>query len=75
MHGPINVKSPKNISKWQVGFNSAFKGLRRQTGYPKYRFFTSPYVRVSKGAAPSTVTASFLIPYYLFYIKLESGMF
>jgi hypothetical protein len=28
MHGPINVKSPKNISKWQMGFNSAFKGLR-----------------------------------------------
>jgi hypothetical protein len=28
MHGPINVKSPNNISKWQIGFNSAFKGLR-----------------------------------------------
>jgi hypothetical protein len=27
MHGPINVKSPNNISKWQIGFNSAFKGL------------------------------------------------
>jgi hypothetical protein len=27
MHGPINVKSRNNISKWQVGFNSAFKGL------------------------------------------------
>jgi hypothetical protein len=27
MHGPINVKSPKNISKWQMGFNSTFKGL------------------------------------------------
>jgi hypothetical protein len=27
MHGPINVKSPNNISKCQVGFNSAFKGL------------------------------------------------
>jgi hypothetical protein len=25
---PINVKSPNNISKWQMGFNSAFKGLR-----------------------------------------------
>jgi hypothetical protein len=24
---PINVKSPNNISKWQMGFNSAFKGL------------------------------------------------
>jgi hypothetical protein len=27
MHGPINVKSPNNISKWQMGFNSAFKDL------------------------------------------------
>jgi len=30
MHGPINVKSPNNTSKWQMGFNSAFKGLREQ---------------------------------------------
>jgi hypothetical protein len=29
MHGPINVKSPNNISKWQMWFNSAFKGLLR----------------------------------------------
>jgi len=27
MHEPINVKSPNNISEWQMGFNSAFKGL------------------------------------------------
>jgi hypothetical protein len=27
MHGPINVKSPNNISKWQMGYNSAFIGL------------------------------------------------
>jgi hypothetical protein len=27
MHGPINVKSPNNTSKWQMGFNLAFKGL------------------------------------------------
>jgi hypothetical protein len=27
MHGPINVKSPNNTNKWQMGFNSAFKGL------------------------------------------------
>jgi hypothetical protein len=27
MHGPINVYSPNNTSKWQMGFNSAFKGL------------------------------------------------
>jgi hypothetical protein len=27
MYVLINVKSPNNISKWQMGFNSAFKGL------------------------------------------------
>jgi hypothetical protein len=27
MHGFINIKSPNNTSKWQMGFNSAFKGL------------------------------------------------
>jgi hypothetical protein len=27
MHVTINVKSPNNTSKWQMGFNSAFKGL------------------------------------------------
>jgi len=27
MHGPMNVKSPNNTSKWQMGCNSAFKGL------------------------------------------------
>jgi hypothetical protein len=31
MHGPINVKSPNNISKWQMGFNSAFKWLMHDT--------------------------------------------
>jgi hypothetical protein len=28
MHGPINVKSPNNTTKWQMGFKSAFKGLK-----------------------------------------------
>jgi hypothetical protein len=27
MHGLINLKSPNNTSKWQMGFNSAFKDL------------------------------------------------
>jgi len=31
MPGPINVKSPNNISEWQMGFNSAFKGLTEVT--------------------------------------------
>jgi hypothetical protein len=28
MHGPMKVKSPNNTNKWQMGFNSAFKGLK-----------------------------------------------
>jgi len=31
MHIPINVKSPNNISEWQMGFNSAFKELKQYT--------------------------------------------
>ena len=27
MHVTINVKSPNNISEWQMEFNSPFKGL------------------------------------------------
>jgi hypothetical protein len=27
MHEPINVKSPNNTNKWQIGFNSSFKEL------------------------------------------------
>jgi hypothetical protein len=29
MHGPMNVKFPNNTSKWQMEFNSAFKGLMK----------------------------------------------
>jgi len=29
MHVPINVKSPNNISEWQMGFNSTFKRLTK----------------------------------------------
>jgi hypothetical protein len=34
MRGPINVKSPNNTSNWQMGFNSAFKGLSRPASHP-----------------------------------------
>jgi hypothetical protein len=37
MHLHINVKSPNNISKWQVGFNSAFKGLKNKIELEKCR--------------------------------------
>jgi hypothetical protein len=31
MQVPINVKSPNNISKGQMGFNSTFKGLKKSS--------------------------------------------
>jgi hypothetical protein len=40
MHGPINVKSPNNISKWQMEFNSAFKGLIGKTPVSDYGSIT-----------------------------------
>jgi hypothetical protein len=34
MHGPINVNSSNNTSKWRMGFNSAFKGLTESAYLP-----------------------------------------
>ena len=42
MHGPMNVKSPNNTSKWQMGFNWAFKGLKV---YIKYNPLKSYFFR------------------------------
>jgi hypothetical protein len=30
-------RSPTNASKWRMGFNSAFKGLKKKTNYKLYR--------------------------------------
>jgi hypothetical protein len=48
MHGPIKVKSPNNTSKWHMGFNSTFEGLKRYTYVSMERRtqFTIKYVRV-----------------------------
>ena len=47
MHGPINVKSPNNTSKWQMGFNSAFKGLKQPATWAKYMHPTFPHLFIS----------------------------
>ena len=44
MHGPINVKSPNNTRKWQMGFNSAFKGLSNYALRKFYLVCNSWYV-------------------------------
>jgi hypothetical protein len=46
MHEPINVKSPNNTSKWQMGFNSAFKGLIPQ--YPRLLLWYSVNCTMSR---------------------------
>jgi hypothetical protein len=40
MRGPINVKSPYNITNWQMRFNSAFKGLMYVGLYAKRLLFS-----------------------------------
>ena len=35
MHVLINVKSPNNINEWQIGINTAFKGLSNK----KFNFY------------------------------------
>ena len=56
MHVPINVKSPNNTSKWQMGFNSAFKGLIS----PK---FLSPLLKVTNIELRSRSKTCFLPPF------------
>jgi hypothetical protein len=41
MHLPINVKSPNNISKWQMEFNSAFKELKQVARNPEADSYTA----------------------------------
>jgi hypothetical protein len=51
MHGPMNVKSPNNTSKWQMGFNSAFKGsriLKNTHSNIIYRFLRSSKRNISQ---------------------------
>jgi hypothetical protein len=46
MHGPINVKSPNNTSKWQMGFNSAFKGLMSLKVRGQFTFFQCQSIEI-----------------------------
>jgi hypothetical protein len=76
MHVPINVKSPNNISKWQIGFNSAFKGLNLHIT------ITKPTVKYGYQAAAisllydqkniKSINAYFPISYTLCNIRLFS---
>ena len=48
MHGTINVKSPNNTDKWQMGFNSQFKGL----------ISTNPYENISSRCLKNFICAA-----------------
>jgi hypothetical protein len=47
MHGPINVKSPDNTSKWQMGFNSELKGLTSVTATKSITRITTEYANIT----------------------------
>ena len=79
MHVPINVKSPNNISKWQMGFNSAFKGLIQHTVikslfvlldihmYTQVRY-SGEFIRFMWLGVPSVLLEVFLIYLTLLYV-------
>jgi hypothetical protein len=52
MHGPMNVKSSNNTSKWQMGFNSAFKWLKwvLKSGYGVLDELICPKIKTSGGS-------------------------
>jgi hypothetical protein len=50
MHVPINVKSSNNISKWQMGFNSAFKGLIRKS-VKDFVYYKAYFLLLSENSA------------------------
>jgi hypothetical protein len=63
MHVPIKVKSPNNISQWQMGFNSAFKGLTEQPkNYSKVEKILEEHLRpLPSPPYPGYVTTLYII--------------
>jgi hypothetical protein len=63
MHLPINVKSPNNISKWQMGFNSAFKGLIAMFAmFIGAKRFTVIRLHYNEGAAIAGIARTAIVP-------------
>jgi hypothetical protein len=44
----MNVKSPNNTSKWQMGFNSAFKGLMHFIKAKGFAEFLGAFAKLRK---------------------------
>jgi hypothetical protein len=75
MHRTINVKSPNNTSKWQMGFNSAFKGLTANLSYYLGTMLqcavnTPHTIHTSIDSYRQTVVGFVLWPFYFRYIIL-----
>ena len=46
MHGPINVKSPNNTSKWRMGFNSSIKRVKLCADSLFYETTLCPFILI-----------------------------
>jgi hypothetical protein len=57
MHGPIHVKSPNNISKWQMGFNSTFKELINPAVFCKLFEKEKDFVSTDRKRSPNETQA------------------
>jgi hypothetical protein len=66
MHGTINVKSPNNISKWQMEFNSAFKGL--------IHFIFSIYIQTASESMFRPIPSRHL-QVFLIVLKMQKQLF
>jgi hypothetical protein len=65
MNGPINVKSPNNISKLHMGFNSAFKGLMFDSPFSENVSSTAVFCIVKAYITPSPLISADGISLYL----------
>jgi hypothetical protein len=61
MHGPMNVKFLNNTSKWQMEFNSAFKGLK---------LFTATLNFSDDGSGRKIILFLYLGKYGIFILQL-----
>jgi hypothetical protein len=70
LENPLNpptttiVAPPRNVIKWQMGFNSAFKGL--QSMYQNFQFTGDKLIRtnlVLKRGAPSRAGPGAVVPF------------